>query len=271
MSYRYACVLETHAKGFCDCWCVCRWSTCNSDSVKHGGLFFGELKELSVKDLGTVSKFLGMRIDYDDGKGNNIDQEVTIPEMLHNDGLEEASGARTPIGEDSSYFQDESVKLSDKHRDGAFTIKRFQSLVGSLLWCSRPDISCTVHGVSRQTHSPTLGDYKIAKRIARYLQGTKTIRLKMKGDLSGPDGIKIVGYSDADFAADRTDRKSITGGWITVDEMPVSWMAKKQGGVSLSTMEAEYTAASVVVDAWSTWITSRDWVEMRRTYDLICG
>nr|BAP68978.1 RxLR effector candidate protein [Hyaloperonospora arabidopsidis Emoy2] len=30
---------------------------------------FGELKELSVKDLGTVSKFLGMRIDYDDGKG----------------------------------------------------------------------------------------------------------------------------------------------------------------------------------------------------------
>ena len=30
---------------------------------------FGESKELSVKDLGTVSKFLGMRIDYDDGKG----------------------------------------------------------------------------------------------------------------------------------------------------------------------------------------------------------
>ena len=109
--------------------------------------FFGELKELSVKDLGTVSKFLGMRIDYDDGKGYNIDQEVYIREMLHDNGLEEASGARTPIGEDSSNSQDESVKLSDKHHDGAVTIKRFQSLVGSLLWfsrCSRPNISYAV-------------------------------------------------------------------------------------------------------------------------------
>ena len=69
----------------------------------------------------------------------------------------------------------------------------------------------------------------------------------MKEEFPGCDEIKIVGYSDADFAADRTDRKSITGGWITVDGMPVSWMAKKQGGVSLSTMEAEFTAASVVV------------------------
>ena len=58
------------------------------------------------------------------------------------------------------------------------------------------------------------------------------MRSKMKGDLLGTDGIKIVGYSDADFAAGRTDRKSITGGWISVDGMPVSWMAKKQGGAS---------------------------------------
>lgn len=28
--------------------------------------------------------------------------------------------------------------------------------------------------------------------------------------------------------------------------MPVSWMCKKQGGVSLSTMEAEFTAASIM-------------------------
>uniref|UniRef100_M4BJ38 Uncharacterized protein n=1 Tax=Hyaloperonospora arabidopsidis (strain Emoy2) TaxID=559515 RepID=M4BJ38_HYAAE len=37
--------------------------------------------------------------------------------MLHDNGLEEASGARTPIGEDSNNSQDESVKLSDKHHD----------------------------------------------------------------------------------------------------------------------------------------------------------
>ena len=30
----------------------------------------------------------------------------------------------------------------------------------------------------------------------------------------------MVGYSDADFAADKGDRKSVTGGFITIDGMP---------------------------------------------------
>ena len=59
--------------------------------------------------------------------------------------------------------------------------------------------------------------------------------------------VTITRYSDADFVADKIDRNLITGGWITVDGIPVSWLAKKQGGVSLLTMEAEFTAASVVV------------------------
>ena len=51
-------------------------------------------------------------------------------------------------------------------------------------------------------------------------------------------------YSDADFAADKSDIKSLTGGVVMLNGMPVSWTAKKQGGVSLSTMEAEFMAAS---------------------------
>nr|CCA23102.1 PREDICTED: hypothetical protein [Albugo laibachii Nc14] len=103
------------------------------------------------------------------------------------------------------------VKILDDSQTGNITVKKFKYLVGSLLWlsrCSRPDISFAVHRVTRHTHSPTEEDWKLAKRIAS------------------------VGYSDADFAADRLDRKSFM---------------KKQGGVSLSTMEAECTAASVVV------------------------
>lgn len=46
--------------------------------------------------------------------------------------------------------------------------------------------------------------------------------------------VSIVGYSDADFAADGSDRKSLNGAWITVDGMPVTWMAKKKSVVSLS-------------------------------------
>ncbi|KAG6614663.1 Integrase catalytic core protein [Phytophthora cinnamomi] len=67
-----------------------------------------------------------------------------------------------------------------------------------------------------------------------------------EGDGGVDRSLDVVGYSDADYAADKADRKSTTGGLVPVDGMAVSWICKKQGGVSFSTMEAEYTAASVV-------------------------
>ena len=51
-------------------------------------------------------------------------------------------------------------------------------------------------------------------------------------------------YSDADWAGDTTDRKSTTGSLIKIAGGPIYWRSTKQGGVSLSTTEAEYIAAS---------------------------
>ncbi|KAE9282754.1 hypothetical protein PF008_g27577 [Phytophthora fragariae] len=36
--------------------------------------FFGELTELSIKDLGPASKFLGMRVSYNEDEGYDLDQ-----------------------------------------------------------------------------------------------------------------------------------------------------------------------------------------------------
>lgn len=41
--------------------------------------------------------------------------------------------------------------------------------------------------------------------------------------------IENIAYSDADFAADKEDRKLVIGGLPTVDDMPTSWVCKKQG------------------------------------------
>uniref|UniRef100_A0AAV1TRH3 Uncharacterized protein n=1 Tax=Peronospora matthiolae TaxID=2874970 RepID=A0AAV1TRH3_9STRA len=43
-------------------------------------------------------------------------------------------------------------------------------------------------------------------------------------------------YSDADFAAENSDRKSLTGEIVRLNGMPVRQTAKKQDGVTLSTM-----------------------------------
>ena len=54
----------------------------------------------------------------------------------------------------------------------------------------------------------------------------------------------LVSYSDADYAADRSDRKLLSGCVVLLNNMDLSWWLKKHGGVSMSTMESEFIAAS---------------------------
>ena len=73
----------------------------------------------------------------------------------------------------------------------------------------------------------------------RYLKGTSKLGL-----LYSKDGLeKCVGYSDADWAGDPDDRKSISGYMFQLSgAAAVSWSSKKQACVALSIAEAEYMA-----------------------------
>ena len=53
-----------------------------------------------------------------------------------------------------------------------------------------------------------------------------------------------MGYSDADWAGDLSDRKSTSGYCFTFCRGVISWRANKQSCVALSTAEAEYVALS---------------------------
>ncbi|EUC58867.1 reverse transcriptase, partial [Rhizoctonia solani AG-3 Rhs1AP] len=54
----------------------------------------------------------------------------------------------------------------------------------------------------------------------------------------------LKGYSDADWGSNLLDRKSISGSVYLLGGAAVSWSAKKQATIALSTMEAEYMALS---------------------------
>lgn len=61
----------------------------------------------------------------------------------------------------------------------------------------------------------------------------------------GPGGdVNLTGYSDADYAADVTDRKSTLGTLFMLGNGPISCTSQKQRSVATSTTEAEYTAIS---------------------------
>ena len=61
--------------------------------------------------------------------------------------------------------------------------------------------------------------------------------------VSKESDFNMIGYSDADFAGCKVDRKSISGELLVLRDMLVSWSSKKQKSISTSTVEAEYIAA----------------------------
>jgi hypothetical protein len=51
-------------------------------------------------------------------------------------------------------------------------------------------------------------------------------------------------YTDADWASEATDRKSVNAAFVYLNGMLVSWQCNKQALVSLSTMESEFISAA---------------------------
>lgn len=78
-----------------------------------------------------------------------------------------------------------------------------------------------------------------AKRVLRYVQGTKNVGLTLGGNA---EKFELVGYSDAAFGDNDTTGRSTCTFVFTLGVGAVSWGSKRQPIVVLSTTEAEYVA-----------------------------
>jgi hypothetical protein len=111
----------------------------------------------------------------------------------------------------------------------------FKQVVGSLRFIcnTRPDINYDVGSVSRFMSNPKTPHLIAAKRILRYLKGTKEYGLNFPtSDTEGK--MELEGFSDSDWCGDKDDRRSTYGYWFNFRNSPISWSSKKQNIVSLS-------------------------------------
>ncbi|UYV61717.1 hypothetical protein LAZ67_1006135 [Cordylochernes scorpioides] len=102
------------------------------------------------------------------------------------------------------------------------------------------DIAAPVCILSSRNQNPRNCDWNAAKRIVRYLKTTKELELR----ISNQKPPTLEAYSDATWASDNTDRKSLSGNLFLLGSNPISWMTGKQGCVSLSSTEAELISAA---------------------------
>lgn len=79
------------------------------------------------------------------------------------------------------------------------------------------------------------------KNLLRYVKSTIKQKLRY-----GPGGVyeNLVMYSDADWANDKSERKSISGSITMFYGGSISWSSRKQKGVLTSSCEVEYIALS---------------------------
>jgi hypothetical protein len=140
---------------------------------------------------------------------------------------------KTPMGTNGHLNLDMGGKSIDQNV--------YRSMIGSLLYlcASRPDIMLSVCMCARFQANPKEVHLRAVKRIIRYLVYTP------KFGLCYPKGstFDLIGYSDADYAGCKIDRKIISGICQFLERSLVSWASKKQNSVALSTAEAEYIAA----------------------------
>ena len=117
----------------------------------------------------------------------------------------------------------------------------YHEAVGSLMYATlgtSPDICYTVQTVSRFNNKPRLAHWEAVKRNFKYLIGTKELWLGYGGQAK-----ELLGYADVDGSMNE-DRKAVSGYAFMINGGAVSWSAKRQELISLSTTESKYIVAT---------------------------
>ncbi|KAH9718448.1 hypothetical protein KPL71_022235 [Citrus sinensis] len=129
----------------------------------------------------------------------------------------------------------------------------YRSVIGSLQYAvlTRPKLAFSVNKLSQFMSDPRHSHCITCKRVLRYLKNTMNMCLRIKKS----EYFDLTAYTNADWASDPDDRRSINGYCVYLGNNLVAWSSRKQGVVARSIAESEYRAMAVC-SVEITWISS---------------
>jgi hypothetical protein len=131
-----------------------------------------------------------------------VGQTRFVRKLLDAYGMSECKPVRTPMAVGAHMSKDEGESLDEDVPYG--------ELVGLLLYLTtntRPDLAFTMGVLSRSVSALRESHWGAANRVLRYLAGT--VNLGIRYDAQKQEVPHV--YSDADYAGDVDERKSISG------------------------------------------------------------
>lgn len=193
--------------------------------------------QFKIKDLGTPTSFVGMRISTEGG-AITITQPVHIMSAITAGRLDGSRAADTPLAAGMIL----RTRTTEPESPGPFAT--LLGKIGYVAGHTRPDIAFAYGALGRYTKDPSTTHWEAAKRVTRYLAGTSDHGLHF---VPRKGGLLLEAFADADWAGDVDSRLSTGGIVITINGTAVAWQSKKQQYVALSTAEAEYITMAAAV------------------------
>jgi hypothetical protein len=184
-------------------------------------------REFEMSMMGELQFFLGQQIKQSK-EGTFVHQAKYTKDIVRKFKMEDSKAMTTPMSMTIALDADEEGENMDQ--------KEYRSMIGSLLYltATRSDIQFSVCLCARFQASPRTSHRQTVKRIFRYLRHTPDFSLWY----STSSSLALHGFSDADFAWCRLDRKSTFGTCQFLGSSLVSWSSRKQSSVAQSTTEA---------------------------------
>jgi hypothetical protein len=157
-------------------------------------------REFEMSMMGELQFFLGLQIKQSK-EGTFVHQAKYTKDIVRKFKMEDSKTMVTPMSMTTAPDADEEGEHVDQ--------KEYQSMIGSLLYltATRPDIQFSVCLCAHFQASPRTSHRQVVKRIFRYLCHTPDFGLWYFASSS----LALHGFSDADFARCRLDRKSTSG------------------------------------------------------------
>lgn len=238
------------------------------DMIITGDVFIDilELKQFlnqhfKMKDLGTLSYFLGLEI-FSSSDGFYLTQAKYISDMLSRANLTDFKIVGTPI--------ELIARLNLQDGEPLLDLTLYRHLGGSRVYLTvtRHDISYDVHQVSQFMAAPSSTYFSAVLRILRYLKGTLFHELHF----SSQSPFELHAYTDADCVSNPTDRRSTIGYCFLLGTSLISWRSKKQSIVARSSTEVEYRALADTISEllWLRWLLQDMSVSLSSATPVYC-
>ena len=175
--------------------------TMTSSPADTDALYDELSNHFELSRLGPVKQIVGLEVTRDTAAGTlTIRQAQYIDRILARFGMTNANPVDTPMD------ANKRLRAHDGPEDPELR-SLYQAIVGSLMYAalgSRPDIALAVQQLSQYASNPGPDHLTAAKRVLRYLKGTRTLGLAYYTDASADRPLEPFGYSDADWPTTST-------------------------------------------------------------------